>query len=66
MPIVFNMFPAASCFILSLAQLQVGDFTYILSMIVTFAQICDPVFTVFFIAEYKSFFTRCLYKVELI
>ena len=64
MPIVFNIFPAASCFILSLAKVEVSDFPYVCAMIVTFAQICDPIFTIFFIAEYKNVFTRCLHKVD--
>ena len=63
MPIAFNIFPAAICFILSLAKVDAGDLPYVCAMIITFAQICDPIFTIFFIAEYKNFFTRCLHKV---
>lgn len=63
LPIVFNFFPAGSCFILSLAKIQAGPFPFICSMMVTFAQIFDPMFTVYFVAEYKSFFISCLPKV---
>lgn len=50
---------------LALFNIQCEDAIHICSMVLSFAQLCDPVFTVILVADYKRAIIKLLKKVSI-
>ena len=61
---MFNNVPTILVLSLGLAKIECGDVILIGGMVLSFAQLCDPVFTVILVADYKDAIIHLYKKVS--